>query len=113
MNQLLMEYPLETQSTPHQGSNLETGYTLPQSLPIASLPTLLKRGVEVFTTDQEQLLFTYSTISTLSGTMNKMTGIYDRNICYPNLFFMAIAPLKETSYYTKSISSHIETNPPS
>ncbi len=92
MNELLIETIVEIQTLPNEGSNLETAYNLPQSLPIANLPTLLKKGVKVFSTVQEQLLFTYSAIATLSGTMTKITGTYDRNTCYPNLFFMCIAP---------------------
>lgn len=91
MNELL-ELPVDTQTIFNEDGKVETVYDLPQSLPIANLPTLLKNGVEVFSTVQEQLLFTYSAIATLSGTMTSITGTYGGDTCYPNLFFAGIAP---------------------
>lgn len=110
MNELL-ELHVDTQTIFNEDENVETAYDLPQSLPVASLPTLLKKGVEVFTTVQEQLLFTYSAIATLSGTMNKITGTYDRNTCYPNLFFMCVAQSaagKGAMMYAKTLIDPIQ-----
>ena len=92
MNELLLEFEVETQTIFNEYGKVVTTYDLPQSLPIANLPTLLKNGVEVFSTVQEQLLFTYSAIATLSGAMTKISGTYGSKTCYPNLFFMGIAP---------------------
>jgi hypothetical protein len=40
----------------------------------------------------ERELFTYSIITALSGVLTKVWGVYAQKICYPNLFFMTLAP---------------------
>jgi len=67
-------------------------FECPSTLPIAKLPTLLKNGIEQFADDQEQLLFLYSTLVALSGTMTKIKGTYGHKSTYPNLFFIGLAP---------------------
>ena len=82
----------------------------PPTLPIATLPTVIKNGAELFATVNEQMLFVYSTLASISGTMNKIKGVYDQNTCYPNLFFIGIAPAasgKSVLMYPRTLISKI------
>ena len=64
----------------------------PGILPTAKLPSLLKNGVEQFGSNQEQQLFLYSTIVAMSGVISNVHGSYGQSTCFPNLFFMGVAP---------------------
>ncbi|MEO9211255.1 MAG: DUF3987 domain-containing protein [Ginsengibacter sp.] len=60
--------------------------------PICHLPRLIQKCAEVFTGKDECELFIYSIITALSGLLTKVSGVYAQKVCYPNMFFMALAP---------------------
>lgn len=63
---------------------------VPKHLPIANLPTLLKKGIEVIGNIEQQKLMTYCLITVLSPLLLKVQGTYDQKICFANLFLMAL-----------------------
>jgi len=64
--------------------------TIPKSV-YSSLPSLLKKGAEVFDNDRERDVF-YRGLSVLSGCFSNISGCYDGYEIYPNLNTMVIAP---------------------
>lgn len=79
-------------------------------LPLANLPTILKKVVEVFNDPSERLLVLYSSIVGIGGTLTNVKGTYDQKTCYPNLAFMALAPAasgKGAMLYTKKLLNKI------
>jgi len=70
--------------------NVKEKIKIPNELPFANLPPLLKKGVEVFDNIEQQLLMTYSIITAISSLLINVKGIYDQRECSPNLYFMAL-----------------------
>ena len=84
---------------------IDTSIECPDMLPFASLPGLIKNGANHFSSDQEKLLFVYSVLVTMSGTMTKIKGTYGQKTTFPNLFFLGLAPAasgKSTMLYPKA-----------
>jgi hypothetical protein len=75
---------------------------LPAHLPCRQLPTLLEKSVKAFNNIDEQELFTYTSIVSLSGILPNVSGVYAGNIVYPNMFLMVLAPAASG----KGIMSH-------
>lgn len=65
--------------------------TIPQEV-YDKLPTLLKRGVDVFDLGRERDVFLTGALGVLSGTITNISGSYDGYEIYPNLNTLVIAP---------------------
>ena len=65
---------------------------VPNSLPIASLPALLQKALEVLDDSKERDSVLYSILVALSAIMTKVWGTYKQKTCYPNMFLMVLAP---------------------
>ena len=76
----------------------------------ASLPKLLKEGIEQFKTEEQQMLFLYSVLTATSGLLTRVKCVYDqKNIC-PNMFLLVVAPPasgKSTMMFSEVVLSDI------
>ncbi len=83
----------------------------PHSRISATLPQLLKEGVEQFKTEKEQMLFLYSALTVCSGLLTRVKGVYDKKTIHPNLFLLVVAPPasgKSTMMFGETIISAIQ-----
>jgi hypothetical protein len=58
----------------------------------SNLPGFLSRGCAAFKDERERDVFLTGAIGVLSGCMPNVSGNYDGNVCYPNLYVFVIAP---------------------
>jgi hypothetical protein len=65
--------------------------TIPQSV-YDSLPTLLKKGTDAFDIERERDFYLTGALTVLSGCLTNISGSYDGNEIFPNLFAINIAP---------------------
>lgn len=77
----------------NSNNNQESGsYVLPDfnSLPFASLPSGLRKGIYLFPNEEDKILYTYSAITVCSALLTRVNGIYDDKEVFPNLFLMVV-----------------------
>ena len=56
------------------------------------MPDVIKQGVRAFSVPRERDIFFTGALSILSGCLPNITGAYDQQLVYPNLFTFVIAP---------------------
>jgi hypothetical protein len=59
---------------------------------ILNLPELLRSGAESIADKRERDVFLTGAITILSGCFHNVSGIYDQDLVYPNLFCLIVAP---------------------
>ena len=86
-NQILpeQEVPLS------EGFREDTSPTIPEEI-FPLLPDLLREGCDIFLDLRQRDVFLSAALAILSGCTNQITGIYDGDITYTNLFNFIIAP---------------------
>jgi hypothetical protein len=93
------------------GSNFpQEGGNVPHFRIAATLPQLLKEGVEQFKTEKQQMLFLYSVLTVSSGLLTRVKGEYDQKTVYPNLFLLVVAPPasgKSTMMFSETVLGEI------
>lgn len=55
------------------------------------LPSFLREGADLFTTNHEKHIFCFSALSACGGLLTRCSGIYYQRRVYPNLFFLLLA----------------------
>ncbi len=83
--------------------------TLPDDI-FQSLPKLLKDGTDLFDIKRERDVFFLGALVGLSGCLPNVSGVYDANTVYPNLYLFITAPPasgKGTLNHSKSIIDRI------
>ena len=69
----------------------ETPNCMPETI-FEQLPSLLKKGCEVFKDQRERDVFLTGALGVLSGCLPEVHGVYDGRINFPNLYTFVIAP---------------------